>query len=263
VITVRPLISTPSFILQEQSCGSYKHLEKHTNPNSLFVLVSGGGYIERGKPANILDSGAASIYPCGFEYDLETSEEGALCVSVVPRPSWLLQADCGELFNSPKKLYSAGVQACLRTIGHILERGKTSGIKTSDRLTVESSVVDLLAELARQRGKKAGGDWLKYVCLKIMASPFHRWTVEEIAEVAERHPVHVQRAFHERYGESLGHFFRRSRLERCRQLLQEGRMSLSDVALEAGFADQSHFTRAYRQMFGVTPGRERASQPED
>jgi AraC-like DNA-binding protein len=34
-----------------------------------------------------------------------------------------------------------------------------------------------------------------------------------------------------------------------------GTRSLSAIALDAGFADQSHFTRVFRQAFGETPGR--------
>jgi AraC family transcriptional regulator len=47
------------------------------------------------------------------------------------------------------------------------------------------------------------------------------------------------------------------RLEWAAARLSEER-SLAQIALEAGFADQSHFTRAFRRHFGVTPGRYRA-----
>jgi AraC-like DNA-binding protein len=39
--------------------------------------------------------------------------------------------------------------------------------------------------------------------------------------------------------------------------MDQGR-PLVDVAAEAGFADQAHFTRAFRSRFGLTPGRYRA-----
>jgi AraC-like DNA-binding protein len=47
------------------------------------------------------------------------------------------------------------------------------------------------------------------------------------------------------------------RLELARAQLHRGR-ALADVALETGFADQAHFTRAFRNAFGLTPGRYRA-----
>lgn len=47
------------------------------------------------------------------------------------------------------------------------------------------------------------------------------------------------------------------RLEFARQRIHLGR-SLVEVACEAGFADQPHFTRAFKSAFGLTPGRYRA-----
>jgi AraC family transcriptional regulator len=37
-------------------------------------------------------------------------------------------------------------------------------------------------------------------------------------------------------------------------MLQDENCSLTDIALATGFADQSHFTRAFRRVLGVTPG---------
>jgi AraC-like DNA-binding protein len=41
-------------------------------------------------------------------------------------------------------------------------------------------------------------------------------------------------------------------VDRARRLLLTG-LSIADVSLEAGFADQSHFTRAFKRIVGVTP----------
>lgn len=43
-----------------------------------------------------------------------------------------------------------------------------------------------------------------------------------------------------------------ARFERSRKLLRSG-MTISDVALRTGFADQSHFTRQFKKFTGVTP----------
>jgi AraC-like DNA-binding protein len=44
------------------------------------------------------------------------------------------------------------------------------------------------------------------------------------------------------------------RLEQARRLMAEGQ-GLTDAALGAGFADQSHFTRQFKRSYGLTPGR--------
>ncbi|WP_165799706.1 helix-turn-helix domain-containing protein [Sphingomonas oleivorans] len=43
------------------------------------------------------------------------------------------------------------------------------------------------------------------------------------------------------------------RLERSREMLRSNELSIAQVALACGFGDQSHFTRAFRQRYGITP----------
>jgi AraC family transcriptional regulator len=76
----------------------------------------------------------------------------------------------------------------------------------------------------------------------------------EIARRIGRHPSHVAREFHRHEGVTVGEFVRRCRLELAARALQSGRQSIGEVALDAGFCDQSHFTNAFRRVFGVTPG---------
>lgn len=49
----------------------------------------------------------------------------------------------------------------------------------------------------------------------------------------------------------------RGRLHRARNLLRETSMEIIDVALACGFGTASHFTKSYREQFGVTPGADR------
>jgi AraC family transcriptional regulator len=76
-----------------------------------------------------------------------------------------------------------------------------------------------------------------------------------IARRIGRHPSHVAREFHRHEGVTVGEFARRCRLELAARALREGERSIGEVALDAGFCDQSHFTNAFRRVFGVTPGR--------
>ena len=39
----------------------------------------------------------------------------------------------------------------------------------------------------------------------------------------------------------------------ARRLLQETALSVNGIALEVGYSDYSHFTKTFRQMFGMTP----------
>lgn len=84
-------------------------------------------------------------------------------------------------------------------------------------------------------------------------------TLADIAQIIGRHPSHIAREFHRHEGVTVGEYARRCRLELAANALRAHQHSISEVAMEAGFCDQSHFTNAFRRVFGVTPGAYRRS----
>ncbi|WP_370677115.1 helix-turn-helix transcriptional regulator [Pleomorphomonas sp. PLEO] len=64
----------------------------------------------------------------------------------------------------------------------------------------------------------------------------------------------LARQFRRHTGTSPHRFLVMRRLDRAKRLIASGNR-LADAALNAGFADQAHFTRHFRGAFGMTPGR--------
>ncbi|NPD15526.1 helix-turn-helix transcriptional regulator [Xinfangfangia sp. D13-10-4-6] len=60
-------------------------------------------------------------------------------------------------------------------------------------------------------------------------------------------------------GEPPHRSLQKLRIQRAKALLQQGRDSLASIAIDAGFADQAHFTRSFRKLTGETPGTWRRS----
>jgi AraC family transcriptional regulator len=79
-------------------------------------------------------------------------------------------------------------------------------------------------------------------------------SLDEIASEAGVHPVHLARVFRRHFECTPGDYLRKLRVESaCRQLTSSD-MPLSEIALSAGFADQSHFTKNFRRLMQMTPG---------
>lgn len=80
--------------------------------------------------------------------------------------------------------------------------------------------------------------------------------LRDIARAAAFSPFHFHRIFGALVGESLNNFIRRCRLERAAKRMRAapGRR-LTDIAIECGFSSLSDFSRSFKQVFGVSPGR--------
>src|SRR6266850_4379289 len=63
------------------------------------------------------------------------------------------------------------------------------------------------------------------------------------------------RSFKASFGVSAHGWLVQRRIERSQELLMHTRSSLADIADQAGFTDQAAFTRTFRQIVGITPGR--------
>jgi AraC family transcriptional regulator len=128
-------------------------------------------------------------------------------------------------------------------------------------LAAEALCLVIVAGLIRgeqSAGKTNGArPWLEPVRERLHASLGARLTLADLADSAGVHPVHLARSFRERYGVSVGEYVRRLRLDWAAAELTTTDTPVAAVAAEAGFADQSHVTRAFKRHTGLTPGRYR------
>ena len=78
-------------------------------------------------------------------------------------------------------------------------------------------------------------------------------SLKELAAIAQLSQYHFCRAFKQMTGLSPHQYLIRQRVERAKQLLKKGGMSLGAVAIVCGFTHQSHLHRHFKRLTGVTP----------
>lgn len=121
-------------------------------------------------------------------------------------------------------------------------------------LELESLVLELCADaLLPPDHKRDPGRWLMQIRDRIRSDPANPPPTEELAAEAGYHPVYVARAFRRCFGIGLGEYTRLARADYALSLLATSEMGLAELALEAGYADQSHLTRSMRRFLGATP----------
>lgn len=129
-------------------------------------------------------------------------------------------------------------------------------------LAIDGLLFALLARGARREaGQPRAFDdaprWLTRVREALHASYRGKVSLHELSRVAGVHPAHICREFHRRNGCTVGTYVRDLRIAYACRLLDTSSATLAEIALDCGFADQSHFASAFRRVMGVTPGRYR------
>jgi AraC family transcriptional regulator len=131
-------------------------------------------------------------------------------------------------------------------------------------LAIEALMLELMVLTLRtgtksdQHGKPF---WLVRTEKLIHEHYTERLSVNELADLVHVHPVHLAAEFRKHHQRNIGDYVRDLRIGKACQQLVSSSKSLSDVALEVGFYDQSHFSRTFKQTMGVTPAQYRRQVP--
>jgi len=138
-----------------------------------------------------------------------------------------------------------------------LEKGE------ADRFETEALGLDLLnmslrsmragdfslrrSTLARQM------DAVKRVKEAVALAPAHKWSVAQLARIANLSPFHLCRVFRQIVGTSIYDYVLRERLAYALDAVLDRRKDITTIALDAGFTSHSHFTARFRRFFNCTP----------
>ncbi|RJT42489.1 AraC family transcriptional regulator [Mesorhizobium waimense] len=139
-----------------------------------------------------------------------------------------------------------------------------SALASLDEELDELFVADFIAQLAQNLERHAGQPAKPMEKTAWRAAALARDYLEENAERAVRSDELVavtgldryalSRHFRATYSTSPHRFLLMRRLQRARRMIEAGE-ALAEIAIAAGFSDQSHFNRHFKKAFGLTPGR--------
>jgi len=123
-------------------------------------------------------------------------------------------------------------------------------------LIAEGLVLEMLGHAAKvhTRIQTVAPLWLDRIIEKLECEFLQDHTNERLAREAGVHPVHLSRTFRRHYGKSIGRFIKEKRVRHAMLLIEQGRMTLAEIASASGFSDQSHLSRGFKQVVGITPG---------
>ena len=166
----------------------------------------------------------------------------------------------------PVRYYDQSSPEVINTLTALRHELLTGG--PGGRLCAESLANVLVVQLIRQMSngqasngeiRGAGGRLARHALLAakeyIHAHLDQNISLAELAAVAHLSEFHFARLFKQTTGLSPHQFVIHQRVERAKQLIAAGRLSLAQIALEVGFSDQSQLTLHFKRLVGVTPKR--------
>ncbi|WP_224996078.1 AraC family transcriptional regulator [Cesiribacter sp. SM1] len=131
---------------------------------------------------------------------------------------------------------------------------------SSSSLSVQVLLIELLSRMAVVHSSTSEKTPLWVAALKEIlhnTAAVELTTVGELAQILGIHPVHLSRDFRKYFGCSPGEYIRKVKVQQSLSLLPSKALSLTEIALTSGFADQSHFIRCFKTENGITPSQYR------
>ncbi|MBX9599374.1 MAG: AraC family transcriptional regulator [Bryobacteraceae bacterium] len=230
-------------------------LQPHVHERTVFAVTIDGGWdsVIMNQPRDC-KPGVVLTEPAGERHANHFGSRGARVLIVQADP------DRDEYVRPCRKLLSE-----IHLLPHpevtALARGIATELADPDpfsALAVQSATLEmfLLAARAATVPERHSSPplWLQRAMEMARETYRSHWSLDRFAAAIGVHPAHLSRAFRNQYGCSLGAFIRRLRMEWAGEQLASSETPISRIAAEAGFADQSHFTRAFTKHSRMTPG---------
>lgn len=225
---------------------------RHTHALASFSFVMRGSYVESYGPKSLTRQASTIVlHPPQESHAVDYRNEPVRILSV--------QIDGATLSHLKERamVFESRVSRRSETIdwlGHRLYQEFRKADELS-ALALEGLVFETLAEASRARVERDEHRpiWLRRAEEFLNDNFTNSFVFRDVARTAGVHPVHLGRVFRKSHGCTVGEYVRQLRLEFAAREIAGSESPIGDIALAAGFSDQSHLTNAFKANLGITP----------
>ncbi len=246
-------------LLAETSYLPYARISKHSHDHAYFCFVRRGIFSETvGNRTHTRGPSMLIFHPPYEEHSDSFQRLGGSCFNIQVDNSLLGHAREHGLRLEGSSHFQGGL---LLSLSMRLYHEARRQDDLSD-LVIEGLVLEILAEASRSQYCFSEGKpprWLERAREIIHAHFSERLSLAGIAESVGIHPVHLARSFRQYYHCTVGDYVQRTRIEFTCRKISASDATLAEISSAAGFFDQSHFAKTFKQLTGMTPGKYRES----
>lgn len=244
---------TAGFIMSEVAYSARGTLSEHSHENAHFCFVLQGTYIESDdrqemqcKPLTLTFRPPGELHKDKFH----NQEVRVFTIEIPPR--WIERLRQDSIYLDHSSNFQGG--QITRLSDRLVKEVRR--MDTAASLIIEGLTLEILAETARhsaQNVERAIPYWLKRAKDLLHARFAENLTLEQIASEVGVHPIHLASVFRQKYHCTVGEHIRGLRIEYACHEIERGELPLAMIALEAGFANQGHFSTTFKRHTGLTP----------
>ena len=246
---VQSRVRTDDVLLSELSQPCSRQVPRHEHELAYVTIVLNGDYLEGdGGKLEELRPFTAVFNPSGVQHATLIGPAGASFFTIELREGHLRQL--GVRMPGETR-FDRGAGAMLWPGLRLYSAFKA---RTAEPLVLESHVLELLGAIAGfASAEKNPPGWLRRVKERMHEEFRDEIRMRDLAGEAGVHPVHLARTFRRIEGLTPGEYLQRLRVRAACHRLREMEDPLAAIAMECGFADQSHFTRVFQKFTKTTP----------
>jgi len=239
--------------LAEVQYAAGQRVHRHIHPHARFVLLLSGGITEiRGDDTQTYGPSTLLFRRGDEPHAYMVGRTGATCLIVDVDEEWQARARLHAPVLEQSAAFGGGFVLHLahRLYGEFRQRDEVS------RLAIESITLGVLAEASRraaQATERPAPSWLQQARALVDTHFSKPLPLVEVARRVGVHPVHLARTFRRVHRITFAGYVRHVRIEFARRELEASVTPLGDIAVAAGFCDQSHFSRLFKRYTGQTP----------
>lgn len=247
------------FALKEIRHPAGVFIPKHSHANAHVGFILDGGFTETFARKTL------ECRPLSVSYiapDLPHTDDfrhGVHCLVLEISPERLAQVR--DVVGLREPLFANGGRAAWFALRMYKEGLRTDAASS---LSIEGLALEILAELAQLRAEGAENKlprWLREARDLLHARLGENLTHNEVARDVGVHPVYLATLFRRHFRCTIGEYVRRLRIDFAAGEIANSDRSICEIGIAAGFSDQSHFSKVFKNQTGMTPGGFRANLP--
>jgi len=238
-------------IILTNTAYTHDYVDWHHHENAYFTFICSGQLIEGTKKGKKYCSPGSLLFHHAEEAHYNIKPKGHTRGMHIELPKNIL-IDNGSWKHTNGSFEINNVDIKILFYNILKESYQPDDLTATAIHELVAAVMDRLFQIPQTTSPNIPS-WVKIVAELLQEHYQIPLNLKEIASQIGIHSVHLSRSFPKYFHCTIAQYIRKIRVQRALEQLSRNKFSLSDIAYQCGFADQSHMVRCFKEFSGTTP----------